>query len=342
MPDLLTEEELLALEEQLLAQERPAILPQDEVAFQPPVEMPFIRPPGPSEEFLRRSQAQAPLPDAPYRWGRGVVESFNPETGVREAFSAISPPRSVSHDYLEQLRNQINNTKYATQAAANDAAYQFQAMRELIRLKEDGVPEHEAFYRSNPLGKPGSAAIINALKPTPPATLRDLGGGVRIVEGGDNTKFVPATPPPMPTSVRQLPVFKSDGTEDPDVYAVPSAGGRGVTVHRRAKEDGPKELTPTATERILSKQIEGLEQELRQQPWMGIPYYTKEKVEAEKERIRKLIQEKKDRINALVEPAGKTSERAPDKGYVIGKVYKGGLKYLGGPAANRDSWEKVP
>ena len=230
MPDLLTEEELLALEEQLLAQEQQTVmLPQDEppapmIDFQSPVAMPFIRPPGPSEEFLRRSQTMggAPLPAAPPRWGRGVVESFNPETGLREEFSAISPPRSASADYMEQLRNQINATQFKSQADALNAAMQFQHMREFQRLTEEGVPTERALLQTGPgmFSKNPNvlAPLINATRPAPRATMRDLGGGVRVIEDGRSTKLVPREPQePKPRPIQPRVVVGADEFGEPKV-----------------------------------------------------------------------------------------------------------------------------
>jgi hypothetical protein len=198
MPDdLLTEEELLALEEELLAAEQP---PEQIPVGEPPRFTPMaprILPPGPSPEFLRRSQLAMPnesLPPATQGWGRGAIESYDPATGQRRNFETISQPQP-GPDYMEQLRQQINATEYKTQAEALNAAIQFQHMREFQRLVNAGVPTERALLMTGAgmFGKNPNviAPLINATRPVPQATMRDLGNGVRVVEGGRNTRIVP-------------------------------------------------------------------------------------------------------------------------------------------------------
>jgi hypothetical protein len=214
MPDLLSDEELLALEEELLAREQGPITA--------PVQAPQILPPGPSVEFLRRQRELTPtsLPEAPEGWGRGVVDTFNPRTGVREEFSTISPPQRDS-DYMEQIRNQINATQFKTQADALNAATQFQHMREFQRLTASGVPAEQALLKTGAgmFSKNPNviAPLINATRPTMAPTVQDV-NGVKVLRSGLRGERATAIrPEPSPKTIAPRVVVGADEFGEPKV-----------------------------------------------------------------------------------------------------------------------------
>jgi hypothetical protein len=308
MPDLLTEEELLALEEELAAREQqPVMLPQDEptapmIDFSTPVGAPYIRPPGPSVEFLRRQRELTPtsLPEAPEGWGRGVVDTFNPRTGVREEFSTISPPRRDS-DYMEQIRNQINATEFKTQADALNAAIQFQHMREFQRLTDEGVPTEKALLQTGPgmFSKNPNvlAPLINATRPSMVPTVQDV-DGVKVLRSGLRGERATA----VPRSALETEDFKPAMFEVEGERVIQLGPNR---FQYLGKPVTAKETPPAVRERIYKHQIEQTQQAIDQLPNALFNKGVKEQREQMEQRIKDINAD----LDAMVKP--KSEAKAP-------------------------------
>lgn len=301
---LLTDEELMALEEDLLARERGAPIAMPETA-----QAPAILPPGPSLEYLRRAHELGPgptLPDAPPKWGRGALTSFDPATGQTESFTTISPPRSASADYLEQIRNQINATEFKTQADALNAAIQFQHMREFQRLSDAGVPPEQALLRTGPgmFGKNPNviAPLINATRPVPSPAVTNI-GGVNVLRSGLRGERATA----IPRTALETKEFKPEIIELGDgERAIQLAPNR----YQYLKPVSEKDTPPAVRERILKHQIEQAQAEIQNLPTAILPKARAEKAERIAE-IEKRIKEANDTLNAMVKGTSKpaSSER---------------------------------
>lgn len=172
MPDLLSQEELLALEEQLAGEEAPVAPPYVAAPGSPQV-----LPPGPSPEFLRRQAMMMPL-----RPGTGVA------VGPEGIFTAVgAPPPSADMQMMEQLRGQINAMEFKNANDALNAAIQFQHMREAARLRERGTPEEQILQR---LGRglfyqqPNVIpSMMRETRPVPAPAVTNI-GGVNVLRSG--------------------------------------------------------------------------------------------------------------------------------------------------------------
>lgn len=336
-------------------------------------DVPFL-PPGPSPEFLKR-QAVMGLPQDPAFTGsfdpiRGnaFAGSFDPSTGVRQGMTVnapVTPPATSEMQMLEAIRQQVNAMHFKNAQDALNASIQFQHMREAQRMRERGATEEQImsrlgrglFYQNN---NPYShARAVSELGPVMSPTVTES-GGVKILrygKGGTQARVVPQSalaPQPLPTSVREIPIEKEDGTISEDEYAVPSASGRGFVVRRRpTKRSG---ITAANKLSALRLTIDTAQKELKTE--MG-----KTKAEREskqwlnrKAELQNKMLKAQQAIESMAESDGAVNQIKPDEpapgprlapakpaapGYTIGRVYKGGLKYLGGDPNDKASWEQV-
>ncbi len=196
---VLTDEEIAALEQELLTRERPIGVPPT---------LPF----GPSPEFLRREATMGGeggpsprvIPPADWRemappgWGRGAVESFDPATGRREQFMSVSPPPSRAtqqFEAMERLREQANTMRYKNELDAKNAAMTFmatQAYQEAMGRGEDPRTA-AAVYGRYMFGQAPAVVprFMDAATPTPQPRVINVGGGRRaLVSGRDQRASV--------------------------------------------------------------------------------------------------------------------------------------------------------
>lgn len=300
-----------------------------------------ILPPGPSPEFLRRSAMYEP----PQYGTTASSGSFDPATGVRESQTfntQVAPPATSEMQMLESIRHQVNAMHFKNAQDAMNAAVQFQHMREAQRMREAGANEEQIlgrlgrglFYQQpNVLPQ-----MINQTRPVPPPAIEDH-GGIPVLRSGlrgerATTVSQSALPAqPLPTSVREIPIEKEDGTISEDEYAVPSANGKGLVVRRRAQKKDS--VTPGVRQSILKQQIEGAQKELDSHILLTKKERESQQVKNRKLALEQRISKAQSDMDAMLEGPAATT------GYVIGKTYKGGLKYLGGDPSDESSWEKV-
>ena len=226
MAELLSPEELLALEEQLAQQEAPVQAP-----YQSAPSGPEVLPPGPSPEFLRRQ-----LMTSRMQPGTGMI------TGPNGTWTVVgAPPPSVQAQLMEQMRQQLNNTEYKTQAEANAAALQFQRMRAFQKLSESGMSPEKAFMSAMDPTTKGFAQTYNALRPAPAPALTNL-GGVQVVTSG--LKGERATIVPTAKTVEPKVSIKTDPLTGDDVITWSGSAAEFKKAFPNAKMPGAEEPQP--------------------------------------------------------------------------------------------------
>lgn len=158
---------------------------------------PFL-PPGPSPEFLRRQalayEQQQLINDElrQQRLGVATAGSFDPSTGESQSMSGVYPvvpPPSHAMRMLEARRQQMNNRKYATEAAAQAAADHFMALRAAQQMRESGETDAQIMGTLGMSLFPGNknpylhSRAVTELEPVPEATVRKIGGHDILISG---------------------------------------------------------------------------------------------------------------------------------------------------------------
>lgn len=291
MPDLLSQEELLALEEGLAAQEAPVSAPSFADPSGPP-----ILPPGPSQEFLRRQALMMPL-----RPGTGVV------AGPEGVFTAVgAPPPSAEAQMMEQIRGQINAMEFKNANDALNAAIQFQHMREAARLRSQGASEEQILQR---LGRGLFYQQPNVLpnmmretRPVPAPAITNI-GGVNVLRSGLRGERATAVPRTALKPDEFTPKTIDIGDGERVIQLGPNR-------YQYLKPVPEKDTPPAVRERILKHQIEQAQTELQNLPTAILPSARAAKATRRAE-LEKQIKEANDALNAMVSGKAKPAAVSP-------------------------------
>lgn len=295
MPDLLSNEELLALEEQLATDEAPVAPPYVAAPGSPQV-----LPPGPSPEFLRRQAMMMPL-----RPGTGVA------VGPEGIFTAVgAPPPSADMQMMEQLRGQINAMEFKNANDALNAAIQFQHMREAARLRQQGTPEEQILQRlGRGLFYQQPNVIPNMMRetrPVPAPSVTNI-GGVNVLRSGlrgERATVVPRTAL-KPEEFKPAIVELGDGER-----AIQLAPNR----YQYLKPVTEKDTPPAVRERILKHQIEQAQAELQSLPGGMNPmrvFRDFSQQDTRRAELEKRIKDANDALDAMANGKAKTSTVTP-------------------------------
>lgn len=291
MPDLLSQEELLALEEQLAGEEAPVSQP-----YIAPPGSPQVLPPGPSPEYLRRQAMMMPL-----RPGTGVA------IGPEGIFTSVGePPPSADMQMMEQLRGQINAMEFKNANDALNAAIQFQHMREAARLRERGTPEEQILQRlGRGLFYQQPNVIPNMMRetrPVPAPAVTNI-GGVNVLRSGLRGERATA----VPRTALKPEEFTPKTIDIGDGERVLQLG---PNKYQYLKPVPEKDTPPAVRERILKHQISQAQEAMQNLPTAILPKAREEKAKAI-EALQNQIKEANDALNEMVSKRTKPATVAP-------------------------------
>lgn len=285
MPDLLSQDELLALEEELAAQEAPVAAPSFGAS-------PQVLPPGPSPEFLRRQAMSMRLPS-----GTGVA------IGPEGIFTSVGhPPPSAEEQMMEQIRGQINAMEFKNANDALNAAIQFQHMREAARLRSSGTSEEQILQR---LGRGLFYQQPNVLpnmmretRPVPAPAVTNI-GGVNVLRSGLRGERATAIPRTALKPEEFKPAIVELGDGERAVQLAPNR-------YQYLKPVAEKDTPPAVRERILKHQISQAQEAMQNLPTAILPKAREEKAKAV-EALQNQIKEANDALKAMVETRPKST-----------------------------------
>lgn len=208
-----------------------------------------------------------------------------------QSFDSPEYQKSI-YEWEQEVRRKAETAR-AEQAINAGIRYIYQR-----RYDDDlkhGLPESQAFSRMM-MGialhtpKTDPVKMYQAFQqPFQPAVtnLPGVGNVVRSGRYGERIQFPPAALPTGPIS--GVPVLNPDGTTNENYIGVPSATGRGFTIHPRKATEAT--LTPTAQAHFLERRLDKLNKQLEEFPAQGTKAWTPE--------IQKARQPLEDQVTAL-------------------------------------------
>lgn len=296
MPDdLLTQEELLALEAEVEANQQRNLQALQEQAAQArsvaaPIPhnaygAPAILPPGPSPEFLRRQLMSSKLQP-----GTGML------SGPNGTWTVVGPPPpSGEEQMMEQIRQQINAMEFKNANDALNAAIQFQHMREAQRLRSSGTPEEQILQRlgrglfyQQPNVLP---SMMRETRPVPAPSITNI-DGVPVLRSGLRGERATA----VPRTALKPDEFKPEIVDLGDGERVVQLG---PNRYQYLKPVSEKDTPPAVRERILKHQIEQAQAAIQSLPTAIMPSAREAKAK-QREELERQIKEANDALNAMV------------------------------------------
>lgn len=244
-------------------------------------------------------------PEAP-AWPRTAAPPPVPlAMRVPQRFTATSPPPVF--DPMEDMRGQINAMQFKTAQEALDAAERFQYMRAFQRDIDAGVAADKALLRWGPgLFKKTPnviAPMIGQTRPVPPPAVTNI-GGVNVLRSGlrgERATAIPGSTTP-PAQIKTIPIIRPDGSVDEENFAVPSASGRGVTIHpSKPKVTGP---SASARQTYYRHAIDDLDAALRKLDFAEPP---PPDLEAQRTALKAKKKEHQDALDEMFKTTGKAA-----------------------------------
>lgn len=305
------------------------------VAQEMPPEMPQEAQPAPPMMPPPRSAQPAQAPQVPY-W-------MQPQFQAQQANE--SRQRAIS-GYMQQMA-QAGRLDRAQKDV--EQAMRFLGMRGVEKDVQGGVPYAQALAKHLPYlswGSPQHAAayskVIQQSAPPTPLSMANV-GGVNVLRTPRGDRIVPrsALPQEPLTAAKTIPLTGPGGEEIPNYIAVPSATGRGFTLHPR-KPTEPS-LSPAQERMLIKDQIKTKQDEIdsAKTAKFQIPEKDKPALAAHADRVKQLNSELSDlRKRQLDFGASKTKTEGAKDHPKVGQVI-GGYEFLGGDPAKKESWRKT-